>query len=70
MKRTGAETEEEAFVMIIDILDSELPKIEVDYRKMGKIPQHVIEWRKANGYDEIAHLAEDLCRSQHLCLAN
>jgi hypothetical protein len=52
MKRTGKETHLEAMMVILDLLDQELPKIAVDYATEGKIPQHVIEYRKAQGYGE------------------
>lgn len=49
MSRTGKTDNKSAMQVIIDLLDEDLPKITVDYKKEGKIPQHVIEYRKSIG---------------------
>jgi hypothetical protein len=47
MQRTGKDSELEAFVVIIDLLEENLPTIEIGQ----KIPQEVIDWRKENGFE-------------------
>lgn len=48
MQRTGKDNEVDAFMVIIDLLDNELPTIEIGQ----EIPQSVIDWRKENGFED------------------
>ena len=47
--RTGKQDEVEAFMIILDLLDNELPAL-----KAGEaIPEYVMKWRSEQGFDEV-----------------
>jgi hypothetical protein len=48
LQRTGKDNEIDSFVVIIDLLDNELPAIKIG----TEIPQSVIDWRKENGFED------------------
>ena len=48
MQRTGRSNEQEAFIAIIDLLDNELPAIQIG----TEIPQSVIDWRREHGFED------------------